>query len=83
MPTKDERETVAKFDGRPGPTFDVYEEAILNAASGKTDERGLVACGHLGAQPIVLRPSETNASDIIRSIVGRPTQKQKQTNCTG
>ena len=47
MPVKDERETVAKFDGRPGPTFDVYEEAILNAASGKTDERGWSLADHL------------------------------------
>ena len=47
MPTKDERETVAKFDGRPGPTFDVYEEAILNAASGKTDDRGWSLADHL------------------------------------
>ena len=37
---KDRNETVTKFDGMAGHTFDVYEDAILNVAAGRTDERG-------------------------------------------
>ena len=47
MPIKDERDSVVKFDGRPGATFDVYEETILNVAAGKTDERGWSLADHL------------------------------------
>ena len=42
-----DRETVTKFDGTPGVTFDVYEEGILNFAAGKTDDRGWSLADHL------------------------------------
>ena len=44
---KDRNDIVAKFDGMAGPTFDVYEEAILNVAAGKADERGWSLADHI------------------------------------
>ena len=47
MPSSKDFESVAKFDGNAGPTFDVYEEALLNAAAGRTDDRGWSSADHL------------------------------------
>ena len=47
MPSSRDTETVAKFDGTAGLTFDVYEEAVLNAAAGRTDDRGWSLADHL------------------------------------
>ena len=40
MPSSKDFESVAKFDGNAGLTFDVYEESLLNVAAGRIDDRG-------------------------------------------
>ena len=47
MPSSKDFESVAKFNGNAGPTFDIYEEALLNAAAGRTDDRGWSLADHL------------------------------------
>ena len=66
-----DRETVTKFDGTPGVTFDVYEEGILNFAAGKTDDRGWSLADHLMESDDRHHTSILNAARALIAVYRR------------